>query len=631
MKDICLGFEVHQPFRIKSNFFWDHLEFQSVPKGELMRHYFDQSLDKEIFNRVAKKCYLPSNQILLDQIESYKRNNKKVKVAFSLSGIFLEQCEMWNKDVLDSFKQLADTRCVEFLDQTYYHSLSSLWSDKSEWIEQIKMHKQAMKDLIGVEPTFFENTEFLYNNTIAKYVEELGYKGIFTEGIEKVLGWRSPNYVYRPKGCEKLRLLMRNYKLTDDFGFRFSARWWEEYPLTADKYSLWLQATPGQCINLFADYETFGEHHWPETGIHEFLRYLPQEILSKEDLSLATPTEIVEKHEPVGEIDVNESSSISWADIERNTSCWLGNTMQWAFYRSVVELAPLVKESEDEELLRIWRYLQMSDHLYYMFTAGGGPGEVHSYFSPHGSPYNAFINSLSVVIDFKARVRERIIAAIFPFEFHSKDFSRKVWSLKGLIKAIEHSDIKSIESYMKQGELKEWIEDSLQDYDLAKKLEELRYLSGNELKKNLYEIIVNRYEELLKYQRLIIKPRAIPTEEFARISDKARYILRKLPSWNAFWFNKSNGEYTGHYAMSFAEFVDKIKNVDISSIEFHAYRGDFSKWIRDALHDDELAKELEDIITKGYHGEELRNAIYDSVRKRFDELVRISKEQYLTL
>ncbi|MEM3383422.1 MAG: DUF5752 family protein [Nitrososphaerales archaeon] len=624
MKEICLGFEVHQPFRIKSNFFWDRLDFQSVPKGGLINHYFDQSLNKEIFNRVAKKCYLPSNQILLEQIESYKKNNKKVKVAFSLSGIFLEQCELWNKDVLDSFKQLADTHCVEFLDQTYYHSLSSLWPDKSEWIEQIKMHRQAMKDLIGFEPTFFENTEFLYNNVVAKHIEELGYKGIFTEGVERVLGWRSPNYVYRPKGCKKLRLLMRNYKLTDDFGFRFSARWWEEYPLTADKYSLWLQATPGQCINLFADYETFGEHHWPETGIHEFLRYLPQEILSKEDLILATPTEIVEKHEPVGEIDVSESDSISWADIERDTSCWLGNTMQWAFYRSVVELAPLVKESEDEELLRIWRYLQMSDHLYYMFTAGGGPGEVHSYFSPHGSPYNAFINSFSVIIDFKARIREKIIPSIFPFEFHSKDFNRKVWSLKGLIKAIEYSDIDSIEYYIRQGELKEWIECSLQDYDLAKKLEELEHLSGEELKKNLCNIMVNRYEELLKYQRLIVKPRIVPTEYFLKFSDKARHILRRLPSWNAFWFNKSTGEYTGHYAMSFAEFVDKIKNVDINSIEFHSYRGDFSKWMKDALHDKELAKDLEDIINKGYRGEELRNAIYDVVRKRFDELVRIS-------
>ncbi|MCP8319829.1 MAG: hypothetical protein H3Z52_02665, partial [archaeon] len=478
-------------------------------------------------------------------------------------------------------------------------------------------------DLIGVEPTFFENTEFLYNDVIAKSVEELGYKGIFTEGIERILGWRSPNYVYKPKGCEKLCILMRNYRLTDDFGFRFSARWWEEWPLTASKYSSWLEATPGHCINLFADYETFGEHHWPESGIHEFLRYLPQEILSKESLILATPTEIVEKHEPVGEIDVNELSSISWADIERDTSCWLGNTMQWAFYRSVVELAPLIKESENEELIKIWRYLQMSDHLYYMFTAGGGPGEVHSYFSPHGSPYDAFINSLSVIIDFKARVMERIIVASFPFEFHSEDFSRKIWSLKGLIKAIKDLDINSIEFYVKQGELKEWIEDSLQDHDLAKRLEELKSLSGEELRKNLYDTMIKRYEELSEYKRLEIKPRRILIKEFANISDKARHILRRLPSWRAFWFNIGVGEYTGHYAMSLAEFCDKIKSVDVNSIEFHAYRGDFSKWVRDGLNDYELARELEEAIDRGYHGEELRNIIYNIIKRRCDELARV--------
>ncbi|MGQ9468612.1 MAG: DUF5752 family protein [Nitrososphaerales archaeon] len=624
MKEVCLGFEVHQPFRIRANFLWDRMEFQPVPKGELINYYFDQKLNRKVFDRIAKKCYLPSNQILLEQIDSYKRSSKKVKVAFSLSGIFLEQCEMWSMDVLDSFKQLAHTGCVEFLDQTYYHSLSSLWPDKSEWIEQIKMHRQAMKDLIGLEPTFFENTEFLYNNPIAKSVEELGYKGIFTEGIERILGWRSPNYVYKPKGCEKLRILMRNYRLTDDFGFRFSARWWEEYPLTADKYSSWLEATPGQCINLFADYETFGEHHWPESGIHEFLRHLPQYILSKENLSLATPTEIVEKHEPIGEIDVSELNSISWADIERDTSCWLGNTMQWAFYRSVIELVPLIKESEDEELIKIWRYLQTSDHLYYMFTAGGAPGEVHSYFSPHGSPYNAFVNSLSVIMDFKARVREEIIVASFPFEFHSKDFSRTIWSLKGLIKAIKDSDIESIEFYVKQDELREWIEDSLQDHDLSKRLEKLKTLSGEELRKNLYDAMIERYEELSEYKRLEIKPRRILIKEFAKVSDKARHILRRLPSWRAFWFNTSIGEYTGHHAMSLSEFCEKIKSVDINSIEFHAYRGDFSKWIKDGLDDDELARELGEAINRGYHGEELRNIIYNVIKRRCDELVRIA-------
>jgi hypothetical protein len=298
--------------------------------------------------------------------------------------------------------------------------------------------------------------------------------------------------------------------------------------------------------------------------------------------------------------------------------------MQWAFYRSVVELAPMVKESDDEELIKIWRYLQMSDHLYYMFTAGGGPGEVHSYFSPHGSPYNAFVNSLGVIIDFKARVRERIIAASFPFEFHGKDFSRKIWSLKGLIKAIKDSDIYSIESYLEQGELKEWVKDSLQDHGLSEKLEELKYLSGEELRGNLYDAMVKRYEDLLEYRRLEIKPRRILIKEFADISDKARQVLRRLPSWRAFWFNKGIREQTGHHAMSLAEFCDKIKIVDKDSIEFHAHRGDFSKWIRDALSDDELAGELEEAIEKGYHGEDLRDIIYDAIKRRYDELARFA-------
>jgi alpha-amylase len=622
--DICLGFEVHQPFRIRSNFFWDHMQFQPVPKGGLVEYYFDHSLNREVFNRAASKCYLPSNRILLEQIDSYKRSSKKVKVTFSLSGVFLEQCEMWNKDVLDSFRQLADTQCVEFLDQTYYHSLSSLWPDKDEWFEQIKIHRKSMKDLIGVEPTFFENTEFLYNNSIAKAVENLGYRGIFTEGVDKVLGWRSPNYVYKPKGCERIRVLMRNYKLTDDFGFRFSSRWWEEFPLTADKYSWWLASTPGQCINLFADYETFGEHHWPESGIHEFLRYLPQEILKRENLRLATPTEIVDNHEPVGEVDVSEFNSISWADIERNTSCWLGNTMQWAFYRSIIELAPLVKESEDDELIRVWRYLQMSDHLYYIFTAGGGPGEVHSYFSPYGSPYNAFVTCLSVISDFEARVRERIIAASFPLDFYDGHSIRSIWSLKGLIIAVERSDLKQLESHLKEGDIREWVEDSLQEHDLARELDKLREYQGENLRRNLYEVMIKRYGELSRYQRLGIRPRRVIIREFAMTPDNARHILRRLPSWRAFWFNRSIGDYTGYHAVDLSEFCDKIKSVDIRSIEFHAHRGDFSNWVRDALHDGELARELKDNIDKGFHGEELRNIVYDLVKRRHDELVKIA-------
>ena len=268
-------FEVHQPHRLRKNLFWENKVFKRTRKKDLFNYYFDRETDREIFQRAAKKCYFPSNQILLDQIDAHKKEKRKVKVAFSLSGVYLEQCEMYNPDLLETFKQLAKTGCVEFLDQTYYHSIASLYPEKDEFVAQVKMHRDTIKTHLGYTPTVFENTELLYNNAIAKIIESLGYKGIFTEGIEKILGEKSPNYLYTPHGSKKIRLLLRNYKLTDDVGFRFSARWWSEWPLTANKYAHWLADTQGDCISIFPDYETFGEHHWPETGIHGFLQHLP--------------------------------------------------------------------------------------------------------------------------------------------------------------------------------------------------------------------------------------------------------------------------------------------------------------------------------------------------------------------
>lgn len=618
---------MHQPFRLKRNFFWDHLEFQPVPKEGLVDYYFDQANNREIFNRAARKCYLPANQILQEQIDTSKGEAKRVKVAFSLSGVWLEQCEMWNGDLLDSFRQLASTDCVEFLDQAYYHSLASLWPDRREWIEQIRMHQQAMKDILGVKPTFFENTEFLYNNVIAKTVEELGYKGIFTEGVDRVLGWRSPNYVYKPTGCERLSVLMRNYHLTDDFGFRFSARWWPEWPLTADKFAAWLATTPGQCINLFADYETFGEHHWPETGIHEFLRHLPQEILKYEQLTMATPTEVVERNTPVGEIDVSElGGTISWADLERDTSCWLGNTMQWAYYQEVRDLALLVKETQDEELTKTWRLLQSSDHLYYMFTAGGGPGEVHSYFSHYGSPYDAFATCLDVICDFRARVKENTISANAPLKL---DTDGTVWSLKGLCEALKSLDHKSIEHHMQQGDIEKWIEEELKDAKLTKKITKIsaEKLSGKELKDILTHAVLSRYQELAKLRRLELPPTKTKIREPTVASEFASRILRQLPSWRAFWFYTGVEESTGICAASLAEFCERIRHVDTGSVEFHNSRGDFECWVRDALHDLELAQGLRQIRESNLTGEELRNKIVEVSRGRHSKLISLASRK----
>ncbi|MHC1635820.1 MAG: glycoside hydrolase family 57 protein [Candidatus Methanospirareceae archaeon] len=415
-KGICFAFEVHQPFRLRKDFFWAKKMFSRDVK-DLFDYYFHVEKDKEIFEKVARKCYRPTNRIISELIEEHE----DFKVAYSISGIFMEQCERYGKDILEDFRQLASTNKVEFLEQTYYHSLVGLYEEEEEFMEQVRMHRELMRDLIGREPSFFENTELLYNNRIAKLVEKMGYKGIFAEGTEKILYGRSPNYVYSPVGCKKLKILLRNYRLTDDIGFRFSLKTWNEYPLTAEKYAAWLNATEGQCINIFLDYETFGEHHWEDTGIFEFLRDLPYCIMEYDDMEFLTPSEIIERYKPIGVIDVRDMETISWADIEKDTSCFIGNTMQWACYEYMKWLMRLVKEAREEDFLKIWRCLSISDHFYYMFTAGGASGEVHSYFSPFENPYDAFITFFSIIHDFDMRLREYIKKAEQPFIFADGD------------------------------------------------------------------------------------------------------------------------------------------------------------------------------------------------------------------
>ncbi len=386
MTNISLSFEVHQPHRLNRGF--------PYHGGE----YIDYELNHSTFNKISEKCYHPATETILDKLDEHKN---EFKVSFSISGVFLEQCEMWDPDLLELFKNLTETANVEFLCQTYYHSLPSLYEIKDEFIAQVEMHFRTIRDLIGYTPTFFENSEFLYNNEIAELAKSLGFKGIFTEGIPRILGWRSPNYVYRHGA---MPVLLRNYQLTDDIGFRFSSRSWEEYPLTADKYAAWLSNTQGDCINIFMDYETLGEHHWADTGIFEFLRYLPDEVLKYDHLSFLTPSEIVERCDPVGEINVGVFDTISWADLERDTSCWLGNEMQIACYEKLKRMEKKVKETKNQELIETWRRLGISDHLYYLFTSGGGPGEVHSYFSPYNSPIDAFVIYYSILSDFERKI-----------------------------------------------------------------------------------------------------------------------------------------------------------------------------------------------------------------------------------
>ncbi len=506
MPSVTLGFEVHQPLRLNRNFKHEYAEGKSL--DELFDIYFNNTWNKMILERIAEKCYLPTNSVILENIE---RHRPRFKVAYSLSGVFVEQCERWQPDVLESFKQLAETGLVEFLDQTYHHSLASLYPDRGEFVEQVKLHKRLMKDLLGVEPQVFENTEFIYNNSIAKSVADMDYEAIFTEGAERILGWRSPNYVYKANGSD-IKVLLKNFRLSDDIAFRFSAGWWKEYPLTADKYAAWLAACGGDCINLFVDYETFGEHHWKETGIFEFLRWLPGEVLNYRNLSFATPSEVAKKNKAVGEIDIDDFATVSWADIERDTGAWLSNDMQRTCYNAIRGMEDFVKKSKDKTLLKYWRYLQISDHLYYMFIAGGAPGIVHGYFSQQ-TPVEVFHSFTAILSEFQEEVTRklkgkdaeaaRILRVLTPeramhYYVDSTYTGISAHSLEELRDTIEIVPAESIQFHLRDRDFEEWLEHTVGDRFLAMKIKSLRESGVNleEARGKISGILVQRCSEL---------------------------------------------------------------------------------------------------------------------------------------
>ncbi len=504
MPSITLGFEVHQPLRLNRAFNPDYSKGKNL--DELFDVYFNNTWNRIVLERVAEKCYLPANEVILESIE---KHNPRFKVAYSLSGVFVEQCEIWRDDVLESFKWLAETGCVEFLDQTYYHSLASLFPDRGEFVEQVRMHRRMMKDLLGVEPKVFENTEFLYNNSIAKSVEEMGYRAMFTEGADRILGWCSPNHVYRAKDSG-LKILLKNYRLSDDVAFRFSAGWWNEYPLMANKYAAWLSACEGDCINLFMDYETFGEHHWRETGIFEFLRWLPGEVLNYPNLKFATPSEVAEKNKAAGEIDVDDFATLSWADIERDTGAWLSNDMQRTCYNAVRSMEDFVRRARNRKLLRCWRYLQISDHLYYMFIAGGGPGIVHGYFSQQ-TPVEVFHSFAAILSDFQEEVAKRLkgkarraayILRLLPpdralhYYVDGKYTGISAHSLEEFRDTIPLVPKESLEFHLKAGDFWRWLNYTVGDAKLAKQIQALRrsYFSGG-LAERLAQLVEKRLAE----------------------------------------------------------------------------------------------------------------------------------------
>ena len=392
MTSICLYFEVHQPIRL-NRFSVFHIGNKNTDTA-----YFDSNLNQKIFEKVARKCYLPTNNLLLNLINE---SDGKFKVSFSLTGTFVEFCEKYMPEIIDSFKELFKTGSVDMIEETYYHSLSGLYDELDEFEEQVRAHRKMIKDLFNYKPRVFRNTEAIYDNRIAKKVSDMGYKGIITEGSDKILHWRSPNYLYKPINCN-LKILLRNYTLSDDVGFRFSAKLWPGHPLTADKYAHWMAGNEGDLINLFMDYETFGEHHWEDTGIFDFLGHLPGEVFKHDNLDFVTVSEAVERYEPVCDIDA--PWAISWADADRDVSTWLGNDMQKACFNELKNLGRMIKEKDEIELLNTWRRLQTSDHLYYVSTKGMEDGDVHAYFSPYDGPYDGFINYMNVLQDLKQKV-----------------------------------------------------------------------------------------------------------------------------------------------------------------------------------------------------------------------------------
>lgn len=391
MRTICLYFQVHQPFRFRTYRFFD------IGNDH---YYYDDYSNESILRKVAEKSYLPANQLLLDLIRQHKG---KFKVAFSISGIALEQFRLYAPDVLDSFRALADTGQVEFLAETYAHSLASM-KDSEEFVQQVQDHKTLIKELFGQEPSVFRNTELVYSDEIGAAVYKMGFKAMLTEGAKHVLGWKSPNYLYCNAIEPRLKVLLKNFKLSDDIAFRFSNKGWSDYPLTAEKFAGWLKELPAQeeTVNLFMDYETFGEHQWAETGIFDFLKALPDAVFKKTNYTFNTPSEVAQNLQVVSAVHV--PNAISWADEERDLSAWLGNEMQKEAFNKLYALKEKVYQSNDRELLVDFKYLQVSDHFYYMSTKFFSDGEVHSYFNPYRSPYDAFINYMNVLSDFEIRV-----------------------------------------------------------------------------------------------------------------------------------------------------------------------------------------------------------------------------------
>ncbi|HYH74555.1 MAG TPA: glycoside hydrolase family 57 protein [Candidatus Saccharimonadales bacterium] len=397
-KAIVLYLHVHQPYRVRPYTIFDIAKHHDY----FAAGYEDNTSNERIVHKVAEKSYIPTNTRLLQMLNEHP----EFRLSLSITGTIIEQLERWAPEALQSFKDLVATGRVEIVAETYHHSLAFFYSH-SEFEAQVKMHARKVQEVFGQTPQVFRNTELAYNNDVAAWADKAGYKGVLAEGWDDVLGWRSPNFVYRPANTDNIRLLMKNYQLSDDIAFRFSDQSWEGYPLTADKFSGWLNNTAdAQVFNLFMDYETFGEHQWGDTGIFDFLSHLPAQWLAADkDNTFMTVSEAVDSFEPAGDIDNPQTTT--WADTERDLSAWVGNGMQQNAIASLYELQGKILGTGDLDLIEDWRRLQTSDHVYYMSTKEFNDGSVHSYFSPYANPYDAFIYFMNAYHDLRYRLTEK--------------------------------------------------------------------------------------------------------------------------------------------------------------------------------------------------------------------------------
>jgi alpha-amylase len=497
-------------------------------------YYYNDFQNKSIIQRIAQKCYLPANELMLQLIAAH---GKSFHIAYSISGLALEQFGKYAPEVITSFKKLANTGNVEFLTETYAHSLASLKS-RDEFKRQVELHSRKIEEIFGFKPVTFRNTELIYSDEIGEMVAEMGYKTVLTEGAKHILGWKSPNFVYKHRTCPELRILLKNYQLSDDIAFRFSNRGWSEWPLTAEKYAFWLKSVSKkqQVVNLFIDYETFGEHQWKESGIFEFMKALPRIVLSQTDFTFAKPMDVVKNHEPIDAIDV--PYPISWADEERDLTAWLGNEMQNEAFNKLYSLENKVKAISDPEVMNNWHYLQASDHFYYMCTKWFTDGDVHRYFNPYPSPYEAFINYMNVLSDFTLSVDgtgetnrfDGIKESTMELHESAKEFAKEA-AEAAKKKARETMDKVKAKARQTAGKAKakarqEW--DEIKDYTL----EDIVSMSNAKVKEFVKNVDIDELAHALRDAGEEVRDKVIPNltkkakEQFDRIEREVKKVKK---------------------------------------------------------------------------------------------------------